>query len=194
MLYQTPRHMQEQLQEQLQEQTHTLRSTPAHKPVQKAVQKPVQTETRKPRHHAPSRGFSLTLSGGFSLIELLIAVALVGILAGIAYPAYTSHVQRAHRAEARAVLLEAAQYMERYYSANTSYASASLPDRLSHSPAGSTAADARYTLAVTADATSFTLTATPTKADGCGALTINQVGARGAPSPESGITVESCWR
>lgn len=165
-----------------------------HKPVQKAAQKPKQTETRKPRLHAPSRGFSLTLSGGFSLIELLIAVALVGILAGIAYPAYTSHVQRAHRAEARAVLLEAAQYMERYYSANTSYASASLPDRLSHSPAGSTAADARYTLAVTADATSFTLTATPSKADGCGALTINQVGARGAPSPESGITVESCWR
>ena len=167
-----------------------LKSTPAHKPVQQPVkepvQKPLQTETRKPRHHAPARGFSL--------IELLIAVALVGILAGIAYPAYTSHVQRAHRAEARAVLLEAAQYMERYYSANTSYASASLPDRLSHSPAGSTSANARYTLAVTAEATSFTLTATPTKADGCGALTINQLGVRGAPSPESGITAESCWR
>ena len=167
---------------------------PVQKPVQKAVQKPMQTETRKPQHAPSARGFSLTLAGGFSLIELLIAVALVGILAGIAYPAYTSHVQRAHRAEARAVLLEAAQYMERYYSAKTSYASASLPDRLSRSPAGSTAADARYTLAVTADATSFTLTATPTKADGCGALTINQLGVRGAPSPESGITAESCWR
>ncbi len=174
------------------------RSTSVHKPIQQPVkepvQKPLQTETRKPRHHAPARGFSLTLSGGFSLIELLIAVALVGILAGIAYPTYTSHVQRAHRAEARAVLLEAAQYMERYYSANTSYASASLPDRLSHSPAGSTAADARYTLAVTAEATSFTLTATPTKADGCGALTLNQLGVRAAPSPVSGMTAESCWR
>ncbi len=190
--------MQEQMQKQMQEQTHTHRSTPVHKPVQKpvqkAVQKPMQTETRKPQHAPSARGFSLTLAGGFSLIELLIAVALVGILAGIAYPAYTSHVQRAHRAEARAVLLEAAQYMERYYSAKTSYASASLPDRLSRSPAGSTAADARYTLAVTADATSFTLTATPNKADGCGALTINQLGVRGAPSPESGITAESCWR
>lgn len=146
-------------------------------------------------------------AGGFTLIELMIVVAVIGILAAVAYPAYTRHVQRAHRAEARAVLLEAAQYMERYYAANASYASASLPARLQYSPAGSDASGARYTLTVDATATTYTLTATPRAqsaapagttppTDGCGALGIDQLGRKTAAdaSDSNGTKVDSCWR
>ena len=55
-------------------------------------------------------------SNGFTLIELMIAVVIVGILAAIAYPNYTAYVERGKRSEGRALLLEAANLMERYYS------------------------------------------------------------------------------
>lgn len=51
-----------------------------------------------------SRQQALT-AGGFSLIELLVVMVIVAVLAGIAFPAYTSHLKRSHRAEARAELL-----------------------------------------------------------------------------------------
>ena len=63
------------------------------------------------------------LSGmrGFTLIELMIAVAVVGILAAIAYPSYQEHVRKARRADAQTALLELAQFMERHYTANGRY-------------------------------------------------------------------------
>ena len=58
---------------------------------------------------------------GFTLIEIMITVAIVGILAAVALPSYTSYVARGKRAEVRANMLEAAQFMERYYSTNFRY-------------------------------------------------------------------------
>lgn len=58
---------------------------------------------------------------GFTLIELMITVAIVGILASIAYPSYREYVAKSRRAEARAVLLAAQQWMERFYSENYRY-------------------------------------------------------------------------
>lgn len=58
---------------------------------------------------------------GFTLIELLIVLAIVGILALIAYPLYTSYVREAQRSDAKAALLETAQQMERSYTANNEY-------------------------------------------------------------------------
>jgi type IV pilus assembly protein PilE len=58
---------------------------------------------------------------GFSLIELMIVVAIISLLAGIAYPAYTSSVLKGKRAEGRAALLEMMQQQERYYSQYGSY-------------------------------------------------------------------------
>lgn len=59
---------------------------------------------------------------GFSLIELMVVVAVAGILAAIAYPAYTSWVQRSRRADAMAVLTAIVQAQERYRSNNSAYA------------------------------------------------------------------------
>jgi type IV pilus assembly protein PilE len=58
---------------------------------------------------------------GFTLIEMMITVAIIGILASIAYPAYQDYVRRAARADAKAVLMETAQFMERHFTTNNAY-------------------------------------------------------------------------
>ncbi len=64
--------------------------------------------------------------GGFTLIELMIAVAIIGILMRLAYPAYTQSVLKSHRAEAKAALLDLASREERYFSTTNQY-TASAP-------------------------------------------------------------------
>ncbi len=58
---------------------------------------------------------------GFTLIELMITVAIVGILAAIAYPSYQDQVMKSRRGEAKACLMEMAQFMERFYTTNGRY-------------------------------------------------------------------------
>ena len=65
---------------------------------------------------------------GFTLIELMIVVAVVAILSSIAYPSYTEYVRRGHRAEARAGLLQGQQWLERAATATGTYpASSAFP-------------------------------------------------------------------
>jgi type IV pilus assembly protein PilE len=130
---------------------------------------------------------------GFTLVELMITVAIVGILAAVAYPSYQSSVQRSWRADAAACLLELAQGMERRFTSNSSYVGTALPPAACPTEGGMAA---RYGFSFTADptATAYSLRAVPVStgpqaSDGCGTLTINQVGQKFA-----GGNVGVCWR
>lgn len=135
---------------------------------------------------------SLPQTSGFTLIELMITVAIVGILAAIAYPSYVEYIERGRRNDAKAVLLEAAQYMERHFTQSGTYIGATLPTALGQSPKEGSA---WYNItAGDVTATTYTLTAqpksgwTPRK---CGSLTINQLGMKSKSS--STDTAEECW-
>ena len=64
---------------------------------------------------------------GFTLIELLIVIAIIGILAVIAVSTYQDQIVKSRRAAAAACLQEGAQFMERYYTTNLTYANATAP-------------------------------------------------------------------
>ena len=71
--------------------------------------------------HKTRRDAIASGSKGFTLIELMIVVAIVGILAAIAYPSYRDSVRRSHRSEGQALLLDTQSREERYYSNNNTY-------------------------------------------------------------------------
>lgn len=105
-------------------------------------------------------------AAGFSLLELMIAVVIVGIITSIAYPSYQNHMTSARRTDAQSVLMEAAQFMERFYTENNRYdqdtggTAVALPAELTEAlrDAGTKA----YDITVQASAAStFTLRATP---------------------------------
>lgn len=131
-----------------------------------------------------------TPTRGFTLIEAMIVVAMLGILAAIAYPSYLNYLAKGKRADARASLMEAAQFMERYYTTQSTYVMPSLPPRLSSSPAG--APSPNYSLSVAATAGAYTLTATPLFGDPCGTLVLTQAGARSRSG--TGLSDAECWR
>jgi len=131
-------------------------------------------------------------SQGFTLIELMIVVAIVGILIAVALPAYTDHIAKGKRAEARAVLLEGAQFMERQYSATSAYSTTGFPARLTTAPAG-TASGFNYTVTVTAVATAYTLTAAPVAPEAkCGSLVLSHTGAKSVSG--ASLTSAQCWK
>lgn len=110
---------------------------------------------------------------GFTLIELMIVIAIVGIISAIAYPSYQDSVRKARRGDAEAGLVEAANNMERFYTENNTYIGATWPANITSD---------FYDLTISAQSISaFTLQAAPTGAqlsDSCGTLTISSTGAK----------------
>lgn len=125
-------------------------------------------------------------SCGFTLIELMITVAVIGILAAVAYPAYLDQVRKARRADAEATLLNIAARQQqmlldtRSYVATPAALNVSIPNAVQQT----------YTISIvvgTATVPSFTATATPLgsqSADKCGVLSIEQTGSKSPPT---------CW-
>jgi type IV pilus assembly protein PilE len=134
---------------------------------------------------------------GFTLIELMITVAIVGILAAIAYPSYTASVQKSHRSVAQVALMEMAQREESYFLRNRSYGDTTA---LNYS---TTSTDGNYTLSITADAATFTATATavsgkPQAHDTpCQVFTLDNRGVRrgGVDADHAAAdTAQTCWK
>lgn len=135
----------------------------------------------------------MKLTKGFTLIELMIAVAIVGILAAIAYPSYMRHVQSARREDAKRALFSLAQSMENYYALNMTYVVPGVTGI--PSGASTTVADngqTYYDLSVNnASQVNYQVVATPTAGSGqaddtCGILRLNRNGSTSAAEA-------TCW-
>ncbi|WP_343805514.1 type IV pilin protein [Marinobacterium maritimum] len=133
---------------------------------------------------------------GFTLIELMIVVVILGILATIAYPSYLEYVNEARRSEARSNLLELAQFMERYHAANGRYvttAGGSAAPALPYTQSPKDGSSKFYNLSVVnAGNNQFQLNAAPIgvmAGDRCGTLTFNHQGVKGSTRGDR----SECW-
>lgn len=134
---------------------------------------------------------------GFTLLELVVVLAICGLLASIVLPGYQRSVQMGARAEGQSLLLQVAANQERYYARNNTYAASANP-LLDSQPLSMTSETGLYRVEVAACAggtlaTCFIATATPLGRqadDECGALTLSSTGLKAATNG----SVYTCWR
>ena len=136
-------------------------------------------------------------SFGFTLIELMVTVAIVTILATIAVTSYTSQIQKSRRTEAKSALLDLAGREERLFSTTNVYSDrqnflgyATVSTPMTNMNFG----NGYYQLTAVATATTYTLTANPVGAQAgdaaCGSFSVNQLGVQTVSGTS---TVASCW-
>lgn len=138
---------------------------------------------------------------GFTLIELLIAVAIVAILAAVAYPAYTEQVRRGLRKECSTALTAAMQAQERFYSNPTNNAYSSNIATVFRSYSGDTSASesacslSASTCGSTALSACVRVTATSNRGDSdCATMSLDSTNLRGAKDSAGNDTTTKCWR
>lgn len=148
---------------------------------------------------------------GFTFIELMVVLALVGLLAVIAIPSYQESVRKSRRAEVRSQLMEVAQYLQRFYSHNDSFATtkagaaATIPSELAKVPRNAAPGSQSYDIsfatpaagAVNPGLASFKIQAVrraggPMDGDKCGDFTLENTGARNVLKATD--TAANCWR
>jgi len=134
---------------------------------------------------------------GFTLMEVLVAMTIIGILTAIAVPNYTAYMARGRRAEARAALVEGANWMERWRTERGRYddpANANNPPPTFPWAQVPRTGTANYTIAVAATPATYTITATRAglmAGDVCITLVIDQAGQRTFTGGSG--TQEVCW-
>ncbi|BCV65827.1 type IV pilin protein [Shewanella carassii] len=126
---------------------------------------------------------------GFTLIEVMITVVILGILAAIAYPSYTQYIAKSTRSEAHAALMRLANLQEQYYLDNRTYATDMTKLGLNANPF--ITENGHYSIASSGTG-SFTLTATAqgvqaSRDSKCKTLTLTDAGVKGGTSAE-------CWK
>jgi type IV pilus assembly protein PilE len=148
-------------------------------------------------------------SNGFTLIELVVAMVIVGILAAIAVPAYSSYVLKSHRTDAKTALLDMASLEERFFSTNNSYSQ--TPSDLGYTgvvpfPVGSGYYNITTLMAVAASAPSGLTNGTPAtyiitatavgnqmSDAACATFTINSAGQQSATGTDPQASTD-CWQ
>ncbi|WP_332768234.1 type IV pilin protein [Pseudomonas koreensis] len=125
---------------------------------------------------------------GFTLIEIMIVIAIIGIVITIAAPSYTEYLKKGRRAEVVSLLSEQAQILERFYTRNNVYTGVT----------GLSAGNDFYTLTPTITDQTFVLTATRKSGtsmatDKCGDFTLSNTGVRSMNNATTGLTTKDCW-
>ena len=125
---------------------------------------------------------------GFTLIEIMIVIAIIGIVITIGYPSLTEYVKKGRRAEVVSLLSEQAQTLERFYTRNNVYTGIT----------GLSTGNDFYTITPAIADQTFLLTATrkagtTMATDKCGDFTLTNTGVRSMNNATTGLTTKDCW-